>query len=99
MILQLTALYRLLKDAESFTEKGVIVAKRLADYKTAQKYVKFGYQTFGLLDASQCVLLSRSCIVEDYDFKRVDICVDATKILDMSTKGLESNLTDWGGKC
>lgn len=73
---------RLLLDPEHFSDEGAMIAKRLADYKSASKYVKLGDVTMGLLDNSQCVVLRRSRVVEDYTFERVDISESADQLLE-----------------
>lgn len=63
----------LLENAESFTDKGVAIAKRIAEFKTAQKYIKIGLITIGLIDEKQAIFLIRDPFVCDYKFSRIDM--------------------------
>lgn len=61
----------ILLDAESFTEEGVRLVKRMADYKDAKKYVKIGSLVMGLYKDEEGIALIQNPLHGVYDFKRV----------------------------
>lgn len=70
----------ILIDNETFSEKGLKIAKRIDDFKKSSKYVKFGSFIFGLLDNNSAVLLTRNFSGDKFEFKRIDMINVVSKL-------------------
>lgn len=70
----------ILIDNETFSEKGLKIAKRIDDFKKSSKYVKFGSFIFGLLDNNSAVLLTRNFSGDKFDFRRIDMTDVVSKL-------------------
>lgn len=70
----------ILVDNETFSEKGLKIARRIDDFKKSSKYIKFGSFIFGLLDNNSAVLLTRNFSGDKFDFRRIDMTDVVSKL-------------------
>ena len=73
----------ILSDRDTFTDDGAMLAKRIIDYKSCQKYLKLNDMSFGLVDETQSILLKRiyDNNIELYSFYRTETRPVVSRIL------------------